>query len=76
MALCVIFNTFLLSVSSGDNVTAHGPIVGSEGSIRDEPYTLPPGFSWDTLDLSNPCIVSYFLEKSQITIKLFQKENT
>ncbi|KAF6735362.1 Glycylpeptide N-tetradecanoyltransferase 2 [Oryzias melastigma] len=41
----------------GDNVTAHGPIVGSEGSIRDEPYTLPPGFSWDTLDLSNPCIM-------------------
>ena len=26
--------------------------------IRPEPYSLPPGFVWDTLSLDNPQIVS------------------
>uniref|UniRef100_A0A3B3HZ16 Glycylpeptide N-tetradecanoyltransferase n=1 Tax=Oryzias latipes TaxID=8090 RepID=A0A3B3HZ16_ORYLA len=48
-------------------VLSHGPIEGIEASVRDEPYTLPQGFSWDTLDLSNPFVVRYFLETPHIS---------
>ncbi|CAN9509239.1 unnamed protein product [Ophioblennius macclurei] len=41
----------------GDSVTTHGPIAASEGSIREEPYSLPQGFSWDNLDLSSPPVL-------------------
>uniref|UniRef100_A0AAY4AIP9 Glycylpeptide N-tetradecanoyltransferase n=1 Tax=Denticeps clupeoides TaxID=299321 RepID=A0AAY4AIP9_9TELE len=34
-------------------VTTHGPIEPDKENIRQEPYTLPQGFMWDTLDLSN-----------------------
>ncbi|XP_023254346.1 glycylpeptide N-tetradecanoyltransferase 2-like [Seriola lalandi dorsalis] len=36
-----------------DNITTHGPIVEDEISARKEPYSLPEGFSWDSLDLSS-----------------------
>uniref|UniRef100_A0A3P9I4L5 Glycylpeptide N-tetradecanoyltransferase n=1 Tax=Oryzias latipes TaxID=8090 RepID=A0A3P9I4L5_ORYLA len=62
----------------GDDVTAHGPIEGSEASVRDEPYTLPQGFSWDTLDLSNPFVMKElcsllnenYMEEDDNTIRL------
>ncbi|XP_037319564.2 glycylpeptide N-tetradecanoyltransferase 1-like isoform X1 [Pungitius pungitius] len=38
----------------GDVSVTHGPIVEGEASVREEPYSLPPGFSWDTLDLGSP----------------------
>ncbi|KAM4524064.1 glycylpeptide N-tetradecanoyltransferase 2-like isoform 1-T1 [Odontesthes bonariensis] len=41
----------------GDLITTHGPIVEGEHSIRNEPYSLPQGFSWDTLDLSSPPVL-------------------
>ncbi|KAI4807662.1 hypothetical protein KUCAC02_027453 [Chaenocephalus aceratus] len=41
----------------GDSVETHGPIVEGEASVRMEPYSLPQGFSWDTLDLSNPSVL-------------------
>uniref|UniRef100_A0A3B4G2S0 Glycylpeptide N-tetradecanoyltransferase n=1 Tax=Pundamilia nyererei TaxID=303518 RepID=A0A3B4G2S0_9CICH len=41
----------------GDSITTHGPIVEGEASIRKEPYSLPQGFSWDTLDLSSPPVL-------------------
>ncbi|XP_061677092.1 glycylpeptide N-tetradecanoyltransferase 2 isoform X1 [Syngnathoides biaculeatus] len=34
-------------------VTGHGPIEADKENIRQEPYSLPHGFMWDTLDLSN-----------------------
>ncbi|GLD62945.1 glycylpeptide N-tetradecanoyltransferase 2-like isoform X1 [Lates japonicus] len=41
----------------GDNITTHGPIADGEVSVRKEPYSLPQGFSWDTLDLSSPVVL-------------------
>ncbi|XP_040885089.1 glycylpeptide N-tetradecanoyltransferase 1-like [Toxotes jaculatrix] len=37
-----------------DNITTHGPLVEGEVSVREESYSLPQGFCWDTLDLSSP----------------------
>ncbi|KAG2464939.1 NMT2 tetradecanoyltransferase, partial [Polypterus senegalus] len=34
-------------------VTTHGPIEPDKENIRQEPYSLPQGFMWDTLDLGN-----------------------
>ncbi|XP_058477234.1 glycylpeptide N-tetradecanoyltransferase 1-like [Solea solea] len=41
----------------GDNITAHGPIIEAAVSVRQEPYSLPAGFSWDTLDLSTQTVM-------------------
>uniref|UniRef100_A0A8C6SR28 Glycylpeptide N-tetradecanoyltransferase n=1 Tax=Neogobius melanostomus TaxID=47308 RepID=A0A8C6SR28_9GOBI len=40
-----------------DNVTSHGPVAEGEGGVRTEPYSLPQGFSWDTLDLANAAVL-------------------
>ncbi|XP_051795838.1 glycylpeptide N-tetradecanoyltransferase 1-like isoform X2 [Acanthochromis polyacanthus] len=40
-----------------DTITTHGPIAEGEVSVREEPYSLPQGFSWDTLDLSSPPVL-------------------
>ncbi|KAM3838366.1 glycylpeptide N-tetradecanoyltransferase 1-like [Diretmus argenteus] len=38
----------------GDSITTHGPIVeGGASRVREEPYSLPQGFYWDTLDLTS-----------------------
>lgn len=39
-------------------MTSHGPIEADKENIRQEPYSLPQGFMWDTLDLSNADVVS------------------
>lgn len=36
----------------------HGPMMEDITSVRKEPYSLPPGFSWDTLDLCDSRVVS------------------
>ncbi|XP_031699887.1 glycylpeptide N-tetradecanoyltransferase 1-like isoform X1 [Anarrhichthys ocellatus] len=41
----------------GDSFVTHGPIVEGEASVREEPYSLPSGFSWDTLDLNSPTVL-------------------
>ncbi|XP_044034402.1 glycylpeptide N-tetradecanoyltransferase 1-like isoform X2 [Siniperca chuatsi] len=41
----------------GDSTGTHGPIAEGEASAREEPYSLPQGFSWDTLDLSSPTVL-------------------
>ncbi|XP_028332474.1 glycylpeptide N-tetradecanoyltransferase 2-like [Gouania willdenowi] len=41
----------------GDTVTTHGPVAETEASIREKPYSLPEGFSWDTLDISSPPVL-------------------
>ncbi|MFT7814729.1 glycylpeptide N-tetradecanoyltransferase 1-like isoform X2 [Arapaima gigas] len=40
----------------GETVTCHGSVVPDTCSIRQEPYCLPQGFSWDSLDLDSPGI--------------------
>ncbi|KTF86121.1 hypothetical protein cypCar_00041981 [Cyprinus carpio] len=41
----------------GETVTSHGWIEPDKDSIREEPYSLPQGFTWDTLDLGNPAVL-------------------
>ncbi|KAF7666603.1 hypothetical protein LDENG_00100340 [Lucifuga dentata] len=41
----------------GESITTHGPITEDQASVREEPYSLPEGFSWDTLDLSSPTVL-------------------
>lgn len=47
----------LFPFPSGETVTSHGSIEPDKDNIREEPYSLPQGFSWDTLDLGNPAVV-------------------
>ncbi|XP_029933953.1 glycylpeptide N-tetradecanoyltransferase 1-like isoform X2 [Myripristis murdjan] len=42
----------------GDSVTTHGPIVEGQACVREEPFSLPQGFSWDTLDLTNTTVLA------------------
>ncbi|XP_035000886.1 glycylpeptide N-tetradecanoyltransferase 1 isoform X2 [Hippoglossus stenolepis] len=42
----------------GDDITTHGPIAEAEVSVREEPFSLPQGFSWDTLDLSSSTVLT------------------
>ncbi|XP_030076511.1 glycylpeptide N-tetradecanoyltransferase 1 isoform X1 [Microcaecilia unicolor] len=41
----------------GEVVNTHGPIEPDKDSIRQEPYTLPPGFTWDALDLGDRAVL-------------------
>ncbi|XP_061612300.1 glycylpeptide N-tetradecanoyltransferase 2-like isoform X2 [Phyllopteryx taeniolatus] len=40
----------------GELVISHGQIREGEASAREDPYSLPPGFSWDTPDPSSPSV--------------------
>ncbi|XP_045071492.1 glycylpeptide N-tetradecanoyltransferase 1 isoform X2 [Coregonus clupeaformis] len=40
-----------------DNATTHGPIEVDKASVREEPYSLPQGFSWAPLDLGDPAML-------------------
>ncbi|XP_034564113.1 glycylpeptide N-tetradecanoyltransferase 2-like isoform X2 [Notolabrus celidotus] len=42
----------------GESNVTHGPIVVGETSVRKEPFSLPQGFFWDTLDLSSPTVMT------------------
>ncbi|XP_051569908.1 glycylpeptide N-tetradecanoyltransferase 1-like isoform X2 [Myxocyprinus asiaticus] len=41
----------------GETVTSHGFIEPDKDHIREEPYSLPQGFTWDALDLGNPSVL-------------------
>ncbi|CAL9699137.1 unnamed protein product [Knipowitschia caucasica] len=41
----------------GDTISSHGPVADGERRVRAEPYSLPQGFSWDTLDLSSAAVL-------------------
>uniref|UniRef100_A0A3B3ZBL3 Glycylpeptide N-tetradecanoyltransferase 1 n=1 Tax=Periophthalmus magnuspinnatus TaxID=409849 RepID=A0A3B3ZBL3_9GOBI len=41
----------------GETVTSHGCIEPDKDQIREEPYSLPQGFCWDTLDLGDPGVL-------------------
>ncbi|KAK2512523.1 hypothetical protein Q9233_016183 [Columba guinea] len=38
-------------------VNTHGPVEPDKDNIRQEPYTLPQGFTWDALDLGDRGVV-------------------
>lgn len=42
-----------------EKITSNGPIEDdkSPSEIRAEPYSLPPGFQWDTLNLDDPLVL-------------------
>ncbi|XP_069770416.1 glycylpeptide N-tetradecanoyltransferase 2 isoform X4 [Narcine bancroftii] len=43
----------LLGHTTDEVVTTHGPIEPDKENIRQEPYSLPQGFMWDTLDMGS-----------------------
>ncbi|XP_072910636.1 glycylpeptide N-tetradecanoyltransferase 2 isoform X3 [Hemitrygon akajei] len=53
--LCFRFTGNQSSTASFKNevVTTHGSIEPDKENIRQEPYSLPQGFMWDTLDMGN-----------------------
>src|SRR4029434_1582839 len=47
-----------LPLCAGEEVKDHGAIRGQEKCLaREEPFSLPEGFSWATLDIQNPAQV-------------------
>ncbi|KAJ3607644.1 hypothetical protein NHX12_024695 [Muraenolepis orangiensis] len=42
---------------SGGEGTKKGPIMEPDGRVRQDPYSLPPGFTWDTLDPTSPSVL-------------------
>ncbi|KAL0984454.1 hypothetical protein UPYG_G00141770 [Umbra pygmaea] len=44
-----------------DNPTTHGPIQVDTPSVRKEPFSLPQGFTWASLDLRDPAVVRELL---------------
>jgi len=58
-SVTALFFFFSLFPPSKDEViTSHGAIEPDKDNVRLEPYSLPQGFMWDTLDLSNAEVVS------------------
>lgn len=45
-----------------EKITSNEPIEADKTvqEIRQEPYSLPDGFQWDTLNLDEPLVVSIF----------------
>lgn len=56
------------AIFTDEVVTSHGPIEADKENIRQEPYSLPQGFMWDTLDLSNADVVSTVFVSDSIHI--------
>lgn len=48
----------LCALLPGEVVNTHGPVEPDKDNIRQEPYTLPQGFTWDALDLGDRGVVS------------------
>lgn len=57
----VIPSSFCFSSAADEVITSHGAIEPDKDNIRQEPYSLPQGFMWDTLDLNNADVVSKML---------------
>lgn len=55
-----------LCLPTGETVTSHGSIEPDKDIIREEPYSLPQGFSWDTLDLGNPAVVRSYIHRNNM----------
>lgn len=62
MAQCILSLSFVylfVCLFVGETVTSHGWIEPDKDNIREEPYSLPQGFSWDALDLGNAAVVQH-----------------
>ena len=55
---------FSFSLCLDEVITSHGAIEADKENVRQEPYSLPQGFMWDTLDLGNAEVVSKTLDLS------------
>lgn len=58
------------SFSPDEVITSHGAIEPDKDNVRQEPYSLPQGFMWDTLDLGNAEVVSKTLSFSMCIHKI------
>lgn len=61
----------LFCVPTGETVTSHGSIEPDKDNIREEPYSLPQGFSWDTLDLGDPAVVRKCINTHTHVMKIY-----
>ena len=55
-------NTFqILFLKLEEHIETHGPIELDKtlDELRQEPYSLPSGFVWDSLDINNSSVVSF-----------------
>lgn len=59
-----LFVFFSFSLYLDEVITSHGAIEADKENVRQEPYSLPQGFMWDTLDLGNAEVVSKTLDLS------------
>ncbi len=56
---CLMIEVEFCRLFVGETVTSHGCIEPDKDHIREEPYSLPQGFTWDTLDLGNSAVVRH-----------------
>ena len=49
---------FFINLGEEIDENTNEPVEGGKDEIRQDPFTLPSGFIWDTLDLNNKEIVS------------------
>lgn len=51
--------TYSLFLTADEKITSNEPIEADKSvqEIRQEPYSLPDGFQWDTLNLDEPLVV-------------------
>ena len=44
------------------------PVEPDKEKIRQDPYTLPAGFKWNTLDIGDEVVVSVFIHMDTLTL--------
>ena len=56
----------VIFLSSDEKITENSAIEADKPTddIRQEPYSLPTGFKWDTLDIRDPLIVGIFCKNN------------
>ena len=65
--VCIISSCFTRHPPSGGADGTHvGPITEPDGLVRREQYSLPPGFTWDTLDPTSLSVVGHLRRTTPI----------
>jgi len=51
-----------------EDICTNEPIESDKNleELRQEPYSLPAGFCWDSLDIDNPIVVSIIAENCKL----------
>lgn len=49
---------FIYSLFLDEDISSNEPIEPDKDSVREEPYSLPSDFQWDTLNLEDPAILT------------------